>query len=440
MSAAGRRSKAGARSLIAPLRPTVLLTGLPDPAAGKERRIMVRGSLRHSRITAVILIGALVLAGCSATGGTGGAPLPADPVSAAGTATPSATPSPTPVPVEELFVDRLEELESASGSISGEMTVGEIEIPIDGEFAFDGEDSSTLVRFRVDDRDHVAQQVTIDTKTYERHGEGPWLLQRPGAGDDGLDDVLKDLREVEPAGGVMRDGRSLYRLRAPPSASSGFAGLIPDGAKDGQVVLEFLVDERGSLVVMSLDMSWTQAGGAGQTAADLHLDLEIEDVPSAMKIERPDDIWVARASTTHGYSYALPEDWEVTEDPDGLTLQGPGANWIYTFSDDVEPGMTLNAWTSGLIAYNQQESSAKPESNTAGTVAGQPARLLTYHVTIEGDPLYVVYGVFLRDGRAYEVAWFSTPGSEVTDRAMFERFLAQLSFPVATGASSDGTA
>jgi hypothetical protein len=65
--------------------------------------------------------------------------------------------------------------------------------------------------------------------------------------------------------------------------------------------------------------------------------------------------------------------------------------------------------------------------------------MLTYHVTSEGDALVMFDSVFIRDGRAYDIWWFSTPGSEATDRALFDRFLAQLSFPMANGRDGNGT-
>jgi hypothetical protein len=408
------------------------------PAAGEEGRNMFRTIPSGLRIIALVLVTAVVLVGCSVGAGTGGAPSPVDPASTAGL-TAISTPSPTPVPVEELFADQLRELDSASGSISGEMTVGDLEIPIDGGFAFHGRDAKMRVRFRVDGQEQVTERISIANETFERQGAGPWLLEPSSAAAEGLNDVLKSLRKLQPAGTVTKDGRPLYRLRVPPGTKVDFASLVPPGATDAKVEVELLVDESGNLVVTTLDMSWTQVGAGRQVDVDAHLDFEIEEVPSMMKIERPAEVWVPGASTAQGYAYALPDDWEVTENPDGLVLQGPAANTIVTFSAEIERGTTLNDWTRALIEHNRRDISPKPESNKAGTVAGQPARVLTYHATIEGNDVYIVECVFIRAGRAYEVAWFSTPGSEATDRALFDRFLAQMSFPMANGRDGNGT-
>jgi len=419
---------------------------------GTRIRTSQAGPLRSA---IAVVLGATLIAACSAGAG-GAASTVEEGAGSAGSASPIPSPTPTaaPTPVEELFVERLAELESASGSIEGSIRAGELELPVAGSFAFQGTDYQMRMTVGSGTDAQTSETIQLDGRTYTREGDGPWLAAPQGTSADvgaapdagmaapetgagsgpGQADVralLRRLDEVRPAGTVLRGGQRLQRLVLPADASVDMddAGILPAGAEDGELTLSFLAGEDGRLAVMKMDASWTQATGRQTIAAVVAIEMTFDRSPASRPILRPADVWVRQTAIGLGYSFALPEEWEVIEVADGLALQGPGGDSIEILSTETEPGMTLNQWSSGAVAAIHQDFGVKPTANEAVMVCEIPARLLSYTATYDGIELYGMDAVFVTGDRGYGIFWFSTPGNEAADRELFLRFLALVEFP-----------
>jgi hypothetical protein len=130
---------------------------------------------------------------------------------------------------------------------------------------------------------------------------------------------------------------------------------------------------------------------------------------------------------------SIPAGWSLvySSDPNTLSFRGPGSQELAIGSATC--GCTLEEVTAQYIAYLKGKMGADPEQTEAATMGGVPGRILTYHVLSNGITLHALVGLSVKNGRAYQIVFLNTAGTESADRALFLAMLASFSFLSAAG-------
>jgi hypothetical protein len=171
----------------------------------------------------------------------------------------------------------------------------------------------------------------------------------------------------------------------------------------------------------------------------------------------PSSVLVNFSSAAYGYSIDYPSNWKsrssnrqilVHEYPYAPSGQSGSAVDLFsaTATGDTDPvlvvaapivdsGMTLVAWVAVIEKLQIDDSCPPPEASEDVQVGGEPGRLLTWNCP------FFVYWVAVEHGtRAYHVIWIDqkalgSPAIQATDKALFEKILATLTFTSAVDAS-----
>jgi hypothetical protein len=389
---------------------------------------------RHKiTVIAAIFLAAAIVAGCTAGGPGSGQP------PGAGTASPerpgaTATPAPTPTPVEVLFRQRLAKATSASGSISGTTSAGSRIYPIEGTFAFDGQDSRHAVVYGTGKDALRTEQVIVGGHAYTRSGTGPWVRQEPEAGlAGGGTGVLGELmgmvsrpdwlRELEADGQVVRNGRTLTRLVVPGDAiDSTTLRSMPEGARASDVEVAFYAEKDGSLGGLTFEVAWSRATPDGATPMSIAIELLVEQLPSLQNIERPADVWVLVSPPGAGYSFASPEAWDVEPIESGILLDG-GADRMFIFADTAPSGVAVEEFAEGSLLMIRELGGRVTASDKA-TVAGVAARVVSFDAGLDGVPARGIAASFVASGRGYNIFLLSQTRSQAGVREFLDQFLA----------------
>jgi hypothetical protein len=355
-------------------------------------------------------------------------------VSASPTSRPSPAASPTPTPtsapdVASVAARRLRDLQSASVEIKGRSTSGG-EATITGR----GELTTDASRFEVGVESREGRYETVEISVQEgrftSHNGGPFLRAQPVAdGDDmSLAAFLRGIGRLVPAGTETRDGRLLHRLLPaagtviPPSA----LGLTGPGLKDFRADLEIYADADGTPVELAFDARWREPPGTGDQPSRLRVSYHLNHLDEPLTVRRPAEVWITHVSKRWHYTVAYPEEWEIDEMDDGDSFLGPDGSEVFIWT--AADAGSLNTWVTDSILFYQDEFGQRPESNEPVTIAGQDARLLSYHADIEESPTFVMDALVVHEGRGYDLEWYSVPGNEAADRQTFQEMLSTFGF------------
>ena len=377
--------------------------------------------MARSHRRAVLALGAalsVILVGC------GGGATP----TAAPTATPTPTPTPTatPVAVADEFLARLLAARTGVLSVSGTMTVTGVEVPISGTLAIAGSDSQSTMTLDLPGGGQTTDSIRVGSAEWTRSGDGPWVATAdPADRSQSLSAFLASLTSLEDLGVSTKAGRTLHRLAPPASVliSPEALGFTAPGMEDPTVAVEFWAEDDGTPAFWSFVITWTQASGATSIPVELAMDLDLSGLGAPATVEAPEGAWEQFTSARFGYSMAHPAGWTVSELEATDSYLVDGTPYI-TVAPQSLPGYTLERLTSELIASYKKQVNAKPETNVEYSLAGQPARLLTYHFkNADGTRVYVADAVVFAGDTGWEIFLTEQAGAEDEDTPIFEMML-----------------
>jgi hypothetical protein len=224
----------------------------------------------------------------------------------------------------------------------------------------------------------------------------------------------RDLHRLTPADGTFADPLLFGR------------GTTPALSGDVQADVSFWVADDGSLVGITVSTNGTvDAPGAADDGAPVSMmaDLKFGPREDTRGITRPSDYWGAFTSQRFHYSLSYPPHWTNDgSNPQADRFTGP--NGIMVALRSSTAGFTLNDLAKAEIAANNKSSGLVLDKNTSYTLAGLPARLLTYHGTYSGLPA-VAYEVMTVDaGNWYDLLWIGSKPNASAGLADFKKILA----------------
>jgi hypothetical protein len=369
-----------------------------------------------------------------------GAPAPSHTEAIGGdaTASASATPGPTssptsrPTPTANVAALALEELRGVRAGrmrIEGELRLGDTRVPVSGELEVSGSDYRRALTVGDDDSGTTTEEVSVRGERFESVNGGPFYLQEAG-GPAGSNEgnLLHALPRLIDRGSEDRNGRHLHRLEPPRDAviPPSVLGLTAPEIEEAKTTLTVYAEDDGTVVELLFDASWQQKASTGTQPVELTLSYELVQLAGSVEIERPAEVWTTHVSKRYGYSIGYPDAWEVDEAEENDDFLGPDGIELVIY---MEPdGGTLNRWATDSVIFWQEEVGERPEANEPIQLDDEPGRLLTYHADYEDVPTFLMNAMTVREGRAYDLIWYSVPGAEADDRTLFESMLATFRF------------
>jgi hypothetical protein len=126
----------------------------------------------------------------------------------------------------------------------------------------------------------------------------------------------------------------------------------------------------------------------------------------------------------------LPESWSVTLKPAtpefpsyDLYLSPISGEVHVTQFDGIDPGAPANSWLQQAAA-GFSDWAGTPEEVEPLTVAGAPALFLGTHGSDVNGEWWIMQVSIVGDGRAWDVQFWSPPGTETKARETLDQFLA----------------
>ena len=140
-------------------------------------------------------------------------------------------------------------------------------------------------------------------------------------------------------------------------------------------------------------------------------------------------------SERYGYRLEVPAAWSASETP-GAGGTHPGEPGVDTFKDGAghtlsivgEPAVALAGWTCAIGQHLQGEHDLDVEDVEDILVAGTPARISDYHLTISPYVIHYLTVEVVRDGQGLTLSMESTTGRDDEDRALLDRVLADFAW------------
>ena len=359
------------------------------------------------------------------------------PASAAARATatvaPAASPSPTP-DVSSAALRTLSRMPATGmdGDVSGTLTSSAGAWPVSGTISVVGASQQSDLQLTVGTATQASHLVVADGKAYVEQGSGPWFAAPTRAGGYGptsgatLDSLVTSITSVKDVGLEDHAGQQLHHLTVDTSTSPApIAFGFADGSITGaDLTVDLYADDNGTPVLLAVSGGWQQRIGASVAAVTVALDVKVR--PSPASVTAPAEIWSSFSSKRYLYHAAKPTDWTYTAKASADELVSPEDTGIDLASTATPEN--LNQAAADLVSANTHVFGRKPEHTESVTIAGSPARLLTYHVTQNKLKLYVMEAVVVYKGRAYVVSYVALAGDEASDRATFLEFLGTFGF------------
>jgi hypothetical protein len=297
-----------------------------------------------------------------------------------------------------------------------------------GTGAFRGLDSRETVRFRGGDTDLTVESLTVGGAHYHRTEGGPWVRQP----SSDLAALFAALHTLDDYGPRVVEGQRVRLLRPPP-----FFEIRPEhlGLDDPAVRelrsarVDLFAAEDGTPVGFAVDATWVQLVGCA--AVEVRAASRYELRPGALPepIVPPPEPWDLHVSAELGYRMAHPPGWRVTGEEGRDVFRGPPGTAIAVRAPRVAGDLTLEE-----LVEAEREANGRLEGSDRLELDGQPARLLTFHLTRDGRRVLLQLALALHPQlvqgtrRVYLLAWVSGAGAEEDDRALFERFLSTFEF------------
>jgi len=376
--------------------------------------------------TAVLAFAALTACGAATT-------------SSIQSSTPSETKAPSASPSPE--IDIAAEFAAIVGSpafaveaeITGSIEIGQGEGTIGGSMTSGANANHLVLEITMPGQtSQVTETILVGGKTYDREGD-LWFEGSAQSSNDAFTSALGDLGSLRVAGTVERDGDQLNRLVTAGSASLDAAslGFTDPSVSEFEARVEFFATDEGTPAGLILSAAWEQDVNGERMGATMTLDYTFTSIGRPVDIAAPEEVWVKFTSEDFGYRMAYPSTWDFLhiaadgENPatDAFlapTTIGPVVKEINVYHyPDLEAGIVPNAWfrESGLLLEEAWGTSL--ETSEAIEVNGIAAQLFTLHGTsFDGHATYF-QEVALFDGSvAWDIDWYSGPGTEMADREL----------------------
>lgn len=351
---------------------------------------------------------------------------------------PSAHPTITPterIDVAAAFMEIINDPAfTASASLDGSMELGTTVVTLTGEMKVRGEDSYLRLLADAPNTDPAEYEVIhIGPEVYERNDGGLWIHQPTGAPNTGGLTAGFDFAELRPAG-TRHLGSDTYQVLVPVGgtpitpAALGFDDPTIE-AFEGSV--EFLADDVGSPVALTVTGSWRQVVAEDLADATFQMTFRFGRVGQWVKIETPRQAWERWDSDRLDYAVSYPSGWEVSpmaetdEYREFDLFLGPVDEEVdVNRFTDLPPDMTPGMWYQWEAEWIVDTYEVQPQHWDDITVAGLPARQFVVHFTDEGGgETLMIDVVVVGANELWTICWYSAAGSEEADRSLFESFL-----------------
>lgn len=379
----------------------------------------------------------LVIALLTACGGA--ATSPSSDVRPSVTESPSASPSPD-IDVASAFAEIMgSPTFSVEARISGSIEVGQGEGAISGNLAADaGGNHLVMEKALPGQASQVTETLNVGGESYRREGELWFLAGDVGNADDSFAAALGDLESLEDEGVVERDGDRLHRLvpSQPLDLDAASLGFGDPSVSGFQADIEFFATGDGEPAGLVISARWEQDVNGEPMDATMTLDYAFTSVGDPVDIVAPEELWLEFTSDAFGYRMAYPSTWDFQHLPsDGefaaadVFLAPAGIGAVPTEVDvyhypNLEAGIVPNAWfrDSGLLLEETWGTSL--ETSEPIEVNGIEAQLFTLHgVQEDGNAAYFQEATIFSGNVAWDVDWYSQPGTEAADRELLLKML-----------------
>jgi hypothetical protein len=377
----------------------------------------------------VPVVGALVVMLLAACGSNTNTPAPSVVApSPSPSSSPSPSPSPTPVDASQAFMTKISGPFSGKATISGELKVSGGIYPISGTADMRGSDSHTALRIEIPGRPTIQESQTVSGLSFVKTGDGPWFTAPTSTSNSGLSNSFQSLGTIKDVGVETKNGQQLHHLK-PSSASLPAAalGLTSPTISNATGTMEFYTKEDGTLVVLSVSASWTQASGSASIPASMTIDFNFSCVACVVTLAAPSPVFKQYTSKINHYTVAVPDDWDFHpatkagkfdyyESPTTLFADG---------GRGATRGFSLNEIAKGFISYSKTSASGyknfRLESNTGTTLDGLKARRIAYHATYGSQKLYGIVVLAVKGSYWYELDLADAPGHEAANRTLLDQ-------------------
>jgi hypothetical protein len=395
--------------------------------------------IRSMCLMGVAVVVAAIVAGCGTSTSATPAIAPATSLAPAGSPSPTAPAAPvtSPSPTPDISSAALRTLSrmpvtGMEGDVSGTLTSSAGAWPVSGTISVVGASQQSDLELTVGSATQASHLVVADGKAYVEQGSGPWFAAPARAGGYGptsgatLDSLVTSITSATDVGVESHAGQQLHHLTTNASTNVapiafGFADSSITGAA---LTVDLYADDSGTPVLLAVSGGWQQRIGASVAAVTAAFDVKLRASPAS--VTAPEEVWSTFSSKRYLYHAAKPADWTYTAKPTVDELVSPedaGMDLASTVTHE-----SLAQVTADVINANVRSFGKKPEHTESITIAGAPARLLTYHVTQNNVKLYFLEAVVVHNGRGYALSYADLAGSEGPDRATFLEFLGTFGF------------
>ncbi|HXF57120.1 MAG TPA: hypothetical protein VNO34_06045 [Actinomycetota bacterium] len=347
---------------------------------------------------------------------------------------PLPSPPPGPLDVDDRFLERIRSPDfTGTYVVEGTFVLGPrserpLQLEQAGEGTFRGLDSKERVTFRGPGREITLEGLTVGGVHYLRTEDGPWVRQP----SSDLSSLFRDLDTLDDYGPQVVEGRRVRVLRPPP-----FFRILPEhlGLDDPAVrelrsaSVDLYAAEDGTPVGFAVAATWVQLVACAQVEVEVSSRYWLRPGPLAQAIAPPSDPWELHLSPELGYRMGHPPGWSVTGEEGRDVFRGPLGAVVVVRAPRVAGSVTLED-----LVRAQREADGRLQGSEAIELDGEPARLLTFHVTRDRSPALLQLAVALHPQpvqgtrRVYVLAWASPAGAEEADRARFREFLSTFEF------------
>ena len=370
------------------------------------------------RLSTPLLILAVALAACG--GGSDASAVSADP-SVAASATAEPTPSPSPVDIAGEFVSNLAAMTELATTISGTMTIGELEGDISGHLRVTGRDQHFLTIITFPGIPAVENEaITVDGVSYQRIPTGIWMQTEAGGasqtGTDPISAALSRADDLEVVGTEVIGGTRLHRLEANEPVVFGpqSLGVTDPSVADFGATVGFLAEDDGTPAAIVINAAWKQGPPESPVPAMFEMRVEF-NIGAAVTIEAPPDPWTTYTSAELGYRIAHPVDWDVTYQPGtdellaGDLFVGPVDGEVQAYRyDDIPVDITPNLYFRGSAQVTADAFGAEPEVVEELTLAnGLPVRVFNLQIEQDGVLYFFQQAAIYGGPVGWDLSWYS---------------------------------
>jgi hypothetical protein len=382
------------------------------------------------RVPGVVLV-ALIVVGCGS-----GAPASPEPTPSA---TPAATPgaaatvAPSPSPdVAGAFRAAFAGMSSGVMTMTGRVTVGDVQLMITATNTFSGPDSSAVATRTIGGVVTSTSTIRVAGSRFVKTGSGPWLVDTSPVPTTELGTELSRLAAAaSDAGTEVRGTVTVHRLTPASGASLDPAsfGMGDSGITNVTSDVVFFALDDGTPNAVAIQLAWSQPSGSSSMDGGLQVEITFSQLGQPHFIQAPAHVWPVFSSKTNAFAMAYPDDFGTSLYKGVNYFDAPSGAVVGVGRSAAPSGTTLNAsasYEASLIKKNYRAVTVKNDGTTLG---GVRARFLSANGTDTAKAKIVMYEVLAIKGKyLYFVFWFGRAGNEAADRATFEQMLSTFAF------------